>query len=101
MKDPKMVAALKLLKKLQDKHSGVVESTDLPEESRSLLVSTGFLRQVSKGWYVCSRRRLGLARRFAVLISVYLLTSERLPSFLKKGWGRNAHPQAAGANTKW
>lgn len=54
MKDPKMVAALKLLKKLQDKHSGVVESTDLPEESRSLLVSTGFLRQVSKGWYVCS-----------------------------------------------
>lgn len=48
-----MVAALKLLKKLQDKHSGVVETSDLPEEFRSLLVATGFLRQVSKGWYVC------------------------------------------------
>ncbi len=54
VKDPKMVAALKLLKKLQDKHSGVVETSDLPEEFRSLLVTTGFLRQVSKGWYVCS-----------------------------------------------
>jgi hypothetical protein len=54
MKNPRMVTALKLLKKLQDKHSGVVESADLPEESRSLLVTTGFLRQVSKGWYVCS-----------------------------------------------
>ncbi len=49
-----MVAALKLLKKLQDKHSGVVETGDLPEEFRSLLVTTGFLRQVSKGWYICS-----------------------------------------------
>jgi hypothetical protein len=54
MKNPRMVTALKLLKKLQDKHSGVVESADLPAESRSLLVTTGFLRQVSKGWYVCS-----------------------------------------------
>lgn len=54
VKDPKMVAALKLLKRLQDKHSGVVESADLPEESRSLLVNTGFLRSISKGWYVCS-----------------------------------------------
>ena len=54
VKHPKMVAALKLLKKLQDKHSGVVETSDIPDDSRSLLVSTGFLRPVSKGWYVCS-----------------------------------------------
>ena len=46
--------APKLLKKLQDKHSGVVETRDIPDDSRSLLVSTGFLRPVSKGWYVCS-----------------------------------------------
>lgn len=59
VKDPKMVAALKLLKKLQDKHNGVVESADLPEESRSLLAATGFLRQVSKGWYVCSNPKDG------------------------------------------
>lgn len=52
VKDLKMVAALKLLKKLQDKRNGVVETSDLPEEYRSLLVTTGFLRQVSKGWYV-------------------------------------------------
>ena len=59
VKDPKMVAALKLLKKLQDKHSGVVETSDLPEEFRILLVTTGFLRQVSKGWYVCSNPKDG------------------------------------------
>lgn len=59
VKDPKMVAALKLLKRLQDKHNGVVETGDLSEESRSLLVATGFLRQVSKGWYVCANPKDG------------------------------------------
>lgn len=50
----KLVGALKALKKLQDKHHGVVENTDLTEAQRALLVDTGFIRSVMKGWYFCS-----------------------------------------------
>jgi fido (protein-threonine AMPylation protein) len=49
----KLAAALRVLKKLQDRHSGVVESSDLKEAHRSILVEEGFLRPVMKGWYVC------------------------------------------------
>jgi hypothetical protein len=40
------VKNLKLLKKLQDKLSGVIQTGDLPEEFRSLLV-TGDWRKIS------------------------------------------------------
>lgn len=50
----KLAAALRTLKRLQDKHQGVVEHTDLTDEQRTLLVDTGFLRPAMKGWYFCS-----------------------------------------------
>lgn len=53
-KNDKLVSALRVLKKLQDKHHGVVASADLAEAHRAVLVDMGFLRPVSKGWYVCS-----------------------------------------------
>ena len=53
--NPTLVAALKTLKRLQEKHDGVVEASDLKDdEQRILLVETGFLRPVMKGWYICS-----------------------------------------------
>lgn len=55
----KLAAALKVLKKLQDKHSGVIESSDLKEAHRTILVEEGFLRPVMKGWYVCSNPKDG------------------------------------------
>ncbi|MES2832983.1 MAG: Fic family protein [Pseudomonadota bacterium] len=49
----KMAAALRALHKLQDKYHGVVESKDLNDAQRDLLVSTGFLKPVLKGWFIC------------------------------------------------
>lgn len=50
-----LAAALKTLKRLQEKHNGVVEASDLKEDAqRAVLVDTGFLRPVMKGWYICS-----------------------------------------------
>ncbi|MES2950468.1 MAG: Fic family protein [Pseudomonadota bacterium] len=49
----KMAAALRALQKLQDKHHGVVESRDLSDEQRDLLLGTGFLKPVIKGWFIC------------------------------------------------
>lgn len=51
--NPELAAALRVLKRLQEKHQGVVESGDLTEEHRAQLVDTGFLRPIMKGWYVC------------------------------------------------
>lgn len=54
--NPKLAAALKTLKRLQEKHNGVVETADLKDdEQRTVLVETGFLRPVMKGWYICGR----------------------------------------------
>ena len=50
---PVLAAALRVLKRLQDKHHGVVEFSDLTDEHRAVLVRTGFLRPVMKGWYLC------------------------------------------------
>ena len=50
----KLSEALKTLKKLQDKHHGVIESKDLADSQRVLLLETGFIRSVMKGWYICS-----------------------------------------------
>lgn len=53
--NPALAAALKTLKRLQEKHHGVVESSDLKDDQqRALLVDTGFLKPVMKGWYVCN-----------------------------------------------
>lgn len=49
-----LATALKALKKLQDKHHGVVESAALPESARKVLLRYGYLQQVMKGWYICS-----------------------------------------------
>ena len=53
----KLADALKSLKRLQDKHRGVIDSGDLMEAQRALLVEEGFLRPVMKGWYVCANPR--------------------------------------------
>jgi hypothetical protein len=50
----KLASALAALKRLQDKQGVAVESADLPEAQRKLLVDRGFLRPVIKGWYVCA-----------------------------------------------
>jgi len=53
--NPTLAAALRTLKRLQEKHNGVVESSDIKvDEQRTVLVEAGFLRQVMKGWYICS-----------------------------------------------
>lgn len=53
--NPTLTAALKTLKRLQEKHNGVVETSDFKEDDqRAVLVDTGFLRPVMKGWYICS-----------------------------------------------
>lgn len=41
----KLASALKTLKRLQDKQDGVVESTDLPDAQRKLLVDQGSCAQ--------------------------------------------------------
>lgn len=52
---PTLTAALKTLKRLQERHSGVVEASDFKDDAqRAVLVDTGFLRPVIKGWYICS-----------------------------------------------
>ncbi|MBP9735593.1 MAG: Fic family protein [Rhodoferax sp.] len=53
--NPTLTAALRTLKRLQEKHNGVVEASDFKDDDqRAVLVDTGFLRQVMKGWYICS-----------------------------------------------
>lgn len=53
----KLAEALRALKRLQDKHNGVIESGDLKEAHRAILVEDGFLRQIMKGWYICANPR--------------------------------------------
>lgn len=45
--------ALRALKRLQSKHHGVLEGSDLSNEHRLLLRDTGFLKPIVKGWYLC------------------------------------------------
>ena len=45
-----LTAALKALKRLQEKHNGVVEASDFKDDAqRAVLVDTGFVRPVMKG----------------------------------------------------
>lgn len=48
-----LAAALRALKRLQEKHQGVIESADLTEDHRVLLTNAGYLKRIVKGWYVC------------------------------------------------
>ena len=50
----RLAESLKVLRRFQDKHGGVVESLDLTETHRARLVQAGFLRPVIKGWYICA-----------------------------------------------
>lgn len=53
--NPTLTAALKTLKRLQEKHNGVVEASDFKDDGQRLvLIDMGFLRPVMKGWYICS-----------------------------------------------
>ena len=53
--NPTLAAALKTLKRLQEKHNGVIETSDIKrDEQRVELVDTGFLKPVMKGWYICA-----------------------------------------------
>ena len=53
--NPTLAAALKTLKRLQEKHHGVVEASDIKDDDqRAVLLDTGFLKPVMKGWYICS-----------------------------------------------
>jgi fido (protein-threonine AMPylation protein) len=53
----KLAEALRTLKRLQDKYNGVIESVDLKDAHRVILVEEGFLRQIMKGWYVYANPR--------------------------------------------
>jgi len=50
----KFVEALKTLKRIQDKGTVAVYTTEIPGNHRSLLLKNGFLIEVSKGWYIPS-----------------------------------------------
>ncbi|WP_347987717.1 Fic family protein [Methylomonas sp. AM2-LC] len=50
----KLAEALRALKRLQVKQHCAIESGDLKDAHRLILVEEGFLRPVMKGWYVCS-----------------------------------------------
>ena len=50
----RLAESLKVLRRFQDKHGGVVESLDLTETHRARLVEAEFLRPVIKGWYICA-----------------------------------------------
>lgn len=51
----RFVAALEILKALQDKGATVIHTSEIPKNSvRALLVKKGFLKEVTKGWYVPS-----------------------------------------------
>ncbi len=51
---PALTAAPKTLKRLREKHSGVIEASDFKDDGQhAVLVDTGFLRPVTKGRYIC------------------------------------------------
>jgi len=50
----KLAQALKVLKDVQERQQGVVQTGDLQEPDRLLLVEAGFLKPVIKGWYICA-----------------------------------------------
>ncbi len=93
LRSSQLAAALRALKKLQDKHSGVVESRDLTDEQRTVLVETGFLRPVMKGWYLCANPRDGDGDSTAWFASFWAFLS----GYLGKRFGKRycLNPEAS------
>ena len=54
----KLADALRALKRLQGKYNGVIESGDITEAQRVILVDEGFLLPVLKGWDLCCDRKI-------------------------------------------
>jgi len=51
----RFVEALKILKEFQDKDVVAIHTSEIPKNSvRALLVKKGFLKEVTKGWYILS-----------------------------------------------
>jgi hypothetical protein len=90
---PALAAALKVLKRLQDKHHGVVEYKDLKDDQRALLVDTGFLRPVMKGWYICSNPADGDGESTAWYASFWAFIS----GYMSKRFGKRycLNPEAS------
>ena len=53
----KLAAALRTLQRLQKRNAGVIQGASLPDVDRQLLVDTGFLRPILKGWYMSANPR--------------------------------------------
>lgn len=51
----KLAEALEALRELQEQGFVAIKSGEIPRASRELLVTNGYLREVSKGWYTPSR----------------------------------------------
>lgn len=88
-----LAAALKVLKRLQDKHHGVVEFKDLADEHRAVLVETGFLRPVMKGWYICGNPADGDGESTVWYASFWAFISGYLSKRLNKRYCLN--PEAS------
>ncbi len=92
--NPTLTAALKTLKRLQEKHNGVVEASDFKDdEQRAVLVSTGFLRPVIKGWYISSSPSDGQGDSTAWYASFWAFVS----GYLGKRFGKRycLNPEAS------
>ena len=51
----KFAEALVTLKELQEKGSAGIHTDEIPSRSqREILLNNGFIKQVSKGWYISS-----------------------------------------------
>lgn len=51
----KFVEALKILKELQDKGIVAIYTDDIPSKTyRAILVKNGFLKEITKGWYIAA-----------------------------------------------
>jgi hypothetical protein len=53
----RLAAALRILQRLQKRNAGVIGGSSLTDGNRQLLVETGFLRPILKGWYMCANPR--------------------------------------------
>jgi hypothetical protein len=92
--NPTLLAALKNLKRLQKKRDGVIEASDFKnDEQRVLLVETGFIKPVMKGWYMCSSPSENDAETTAWYASFWSFVS----GYLDKRFGRRycLNPEAS------
>ena len=86
----KLAEALRALKLLQRKYNGVIESGDLKEVQRAILVDEGFLRLVMKGWYICANPRDHAGDSTAWYANFWSFLSGYLAKRFKKRYCLNA-----------